>query len=153
MKPYRLCPCHLPDLISHHSPLTHCSNHTRFPTFLRTFLPQGLCTCSSLLLEYTLPSDPHMTPSRPSAWPSLPILAKMSICHPYTLLPTPPHPPALFFFLGFYHHLIFVCVCACKVISVMCDPMDCSLPGSSVHGILQARILEWVAVPSSRGVS
>ena len=31
--------------------------------------------------------------------------------------------------------------------------MDCSLPGSSVHGILQARILEWVAVPSSRGSS
>ena len=27
------------------------------------------------------------------------------------------------------------------------DPMDCSLPGSSVHGILQARILEWVAIP------
>ena len=33
------------------------------------------------------------------------------------------------------------------------DPMDCSLPGSSVHGILQARILEWVAMPSSRGFS
>ena len=32
----------------------------------------------------------------------------------------------------------------------LCDPMDCSLPGSSVHGILQARILEWVAFPSSR---
>ena len=31
-----------------------------------------------------------------------------------------------------------------------CDPMDCSPPGSSVHGILQARILEWVAMPSSR---
>ena len=30
----------------------------------------------------------------------------------------------------------------------LCDPMDC-LPGSSVHGILQARILEWVAMPSS----
>ena len=30
------------------------------------------------------------------------------------------------------------------------DPMDCSLPGSSLHGILQARILEWVAMPSSR---
>ena len=29
--------------------------------------------------------------------------------------------------------------------------MDCSLPGSSVHGILQARILEWVAIPFSRG--
>ena len=32
-----------------------------------------------------------------------------------------------------------------------CNPMDCSLPGSSVHGILQARILEWVPVPFSRG--
>ena len=33
----------------------------------------------------------------------------------------------------------------------VCDPMDCIRPGSSVHGILQARILEWVAVPFSRG--
>ena len=31
----------------------------------------------------------------------------------------------------------------------MCDPTDCSLPGSSEHGILQARILGWVAMPSS----
>ena len=35
----------------------------------------------------------------------------------------------------------------------LCDPMDCSLPGSSVHGILQARILEWVAISFSRGFS
>ena len=35
----------------------------------------------------------------------------------------------------------------------LCDPMDCSLPGSSVHGLLQAGILEWVAMPSSRGSS
>ena len=35
----------------------------------------------------------------------------------------------------------------------LCDPMDCSPPGSSVHGILQARILEWVAMPSSRACS
>ena len=32
----------------------------------------------------------------------------------------------------------------------LCDPMDCSPPGSSVHGIFQARILEWVAVSFSR---
>ena len=32
----------------------------------------------------------------------------------------------------------------------LCDPVDCSLPGSFVHGILQARILEWVAISSSR---
>ena len=35
----------------------------------------------------------------------------------------------------------------------LCDPKDCSLPGSSVRGIIQARILEWVATPSSRGSS
>ena len=33
------------------------------------------------------------------------------------------------------------------------DPMDCNLPGSSVHVILQARILEWVAIPFFRGSS
>ena len=35
----------------------------------------------------------------------------------------------------------------------LCDPVDCSRSGSSVHGILQARILEWGAIPSSRGSS
>ena len=35
----------------------------------------------------------------------------------------------------------------------LCNTMDCSLPGSYVHGILQARILEWITMPSSRGSS
>ena len=35
----------------------------------------------------------------------------------------------------------------------LCDPMDCSLQGSSVHGIFQARVLEWVAISFSRGSS
>ena len=35
----------------------------------------------------------------------------------------------------------------------LCDPIDCNPPGSSVHGILQARILEWVAISYSRGSS
>ena len=35
----------------------------------------------------------------------------------------------------------------------LCDPKDCSLPGSSICGILQARILEWVAISFSRGSS
>ena len=41
------------------------------------------------------------------------------------------------------------CVCAksSQLCPTLCDPMDCSLPGSSVHEILQARILEWVAMP------
>ena len=33
----------------------------------------------------------------------------------------------------------------------LCDPMDCSLPGSSIHGIFQARIMEWVSISFSRG--
>ena len=33
----------------------------------------------------------------------------------------------------------------------LCDPVDCSPPGSSIHGILQARILEWIAISFSRG--
>ena len=45
------------------------------------------------------------------------------------------------------------CMCVCEVVSTLCHPMDCSPPGSSVHGILQAGILEWVALPSSRGSS
>ena len=44
-----------------------------------------------------------------------------------------------------------VCVCA-QLCSTVCDPRDCSLPGSSVLGILQARIMEWVAIPFSRGI-
>ena len=39
-------------------------------------------------------------------------------------------------------------VLSCPVMSTLCDPMDCSLPGSSVHGISQQEILEWVATPS-----
>ena len=35
----------------------------------------------------------------------------------------------------------------------LCDPMDCSLSGSSIHGIFQARVLEWVAISFSRGSS
>ena len=35
----------------------------------------------------------------------------------------------------------------------LCDPMDCSLPGFSVHGIFQAKVLEWVAIAFSRGSS
>ena len=46
-----------------------------------------------------------------------------------------------------------VCVSVIQLYLTLYDPMDCSPPSFSVHGILQARILEWVAVPSSRGSS
>ena len=47
-------------------------------------------------------------------------------------------------------------ICVCEVSQscpTLCDPVDCSPPGSSVHGILQARILEWVAISFFRGPS
>ena len=46
-----------------------------------------------------------------------------------------------------------VCVLVAQSCPALCNPMDCSLPGSSVHGIFQARILEWVAIPVCRGAS
>ena len=42
--------------------------------------------------------------------------------------------------------------CSLQLCLTLCNPMDCSPPGSSVHGILQARILEWLAIPSSRSL-
>ena len=48
------------------------------------------------------------------------------------------------------------CVRACWLLQscpTVCEPVDCSPPGSSVHGILQARLLEWIAMPSSKGSS
>ena len=45
-----------------------------------------------------------------------------------------------------------VCVLVVQSCSTLCDPMGCSLPGSPVHGILQARMLEWVAVSFSANI-
>ena len=50
-------------------------------------------------------------------------------------------------FKSLSHHMHAKLLQSCPILY---DPMDCSLPGSSVHGILLARILEWVAMPSSR---
>ena len=52
---------------------------------------------------------------------------------------------------------VCVCVCVCMLVAQLCLPlcnlMDCSLPGSSVHGILWVRILKWVAISFCRGSS
>ena len=47
-------------------------------------------------------------------------------------------------------HIWYVKVSVTQPHLTFCNPMDCSPPGSSVHGILQVRILEWVAIPFSR---
>ena len=50
-------------------------------------------------------------------------------------------------------HLLQKSVTVTQSCLTLCDPMDCNPPGSSVHGILQARILEWVAIPFFKGSS
>ena len=48
---------------------------------------------------------------------------------------------------------IYICIYICSVTQLcptLCDPTNCSLPGSSVHGIFHARTLEWVNIFSSR---
>ena len=46
-----------------------------------------------------------------------------------------------------------VCVLVSQSCLTLCDPMDCGQPGSCIYGVLQARILEWVAILFSRGFS
>ena len=52
-----------------------------------------------------------------------------------------------------FRELSYVSVWVAQSCQTLCDPMDCRQPGSSVHGILQARILECIATPFSRGSS
>ena len=68
--------------------------------------------------------------------------------------------PFILFYAPLYSTVLgtlFLCVCgmcvgakSLQLCPTLCSPMDCSPPGTSVHGILQARILVWVAMPSSR---
>ena len=52
---------------------------------------------------------------------------------------------------GLIEGTLNVKVLVTQLCPTFCDPIDCTLPGFSVHGILQARILEWVAIAFSRG--
>ena len=83
--------------------------------------------------------SPHFTcTTSPSLQLAYSILLAQFYCLPHTII-------------------MCVCVCVCELVAqlcpTLCDPMDCSLPGSSVRGILPARILEWIAISFSRGSS
>ena len=54
---------------------------------------------------------------------------------------------------SFHIDLLVICAVLTQLCPTRCDPMDSRPPGTSVHGILQARILEWAAISSSRGSS
>ena len=79
----------------------------------------------------------------------------------FVVLPYKIHLVTIYLKIALYLYLcVCVCVCVCVCARahsqwclILCDPMHCSPPGSSVHGILQARTLEQVATSSSKGSS
>ena len=108
-----------------------------------SFLPH--CDAASLISLLVLYSRPCICPV--SAWcflifPHFQVSAWMP--SPQRDLPNCPY---------LKRPLKRVKVLVAQLCLTLCDTMDCSPPGSSVHGILQARILEWVAIPFSRGSS
>ena len=112
------------------SPSRHqCPDLTEGPALTQTC--KGCSSCSRLCLHlYSLTGRPLLSP--------------VSLCSNVTST------RAVF--------LVCVCVCVCvyahdQSSPTLCNPMDCSLPGFFILGTVQARILEWVAISSSRGSS
>ena len=91
----------------------------------------------NILYHFPALNPDHLPNSNPDDYPWPKVLVQLGKRHCIVCLET----------------LKSVHVCVAQSCLTLCDPMDCSSPGSSVRGILQARILEWVAMPSSRGLS
>ena len=80
----------------------------------------------------------------------------MATCYPYTHTHTHTHTHCCLYTTFRVSHTLSCCCCFCLVTKsrlILCNDMDYSLPGSSVHGIFQSRILEWVAISFSGGSS
>ena len=136
--------------------------HHHLPEFTQTQVP--LCSVQFSSVTQLCPTlwDPmnHSTPGLP-VHHQLPEFTPTHVhrvsdaiqpSHPWSFPSPPARNPS-------QHQSLFQCMKvksesevsqSCPILS---DPMDCSLPGSSAHGILQARILAWVAIPFSRGFS
>ena len=116
-------------------------------------------------LPFPSPGDhpnPGIEPGSPALWADSRVPLSMEnalsfrsqhICHLLQLTQI-----TLNYYLNYYLKIpiivLVMCVCVCAQSCLpLCDPMDYSPPGSSVHGIFQARILEWVAISYSRGSS
>ena len=109
--------------------------------------PFYLCIQSiylSILSPVCLSSSLYIYPSIHSS--SLPVYPSSLCIHPSI------HPICFSIYHVYNLSCIYMYVCAQSCLT-HCDHVNYSLPGSSVHGISQARILEWVAMPSSRGSS
>ena len=91
---------------------------------------------------WTLPSQAFGPPSKPSQMYIWLVSFKTNSWMPEILCMLIEHVP-------WVRHIVNVPARSLQSCLTLCSPMDCSPPGSSVHAILQVRILEWVAMPSS----
>ena len=101
-------------------------------------------------------SDPTVTVKQPSTRPGVhkqPNLAYHPFLQNTCFVETQPHSFIWMFSMTPFMLQQCACMLSHSACPTRCDPMDCSLPRSSVHGILQARILGWGAILSSRGFS
>ena len=99
----------------------------------------------------------HVGSSRTRDWTHVPCIGRWILNYwatravPARAFPKETHLRDTKFLCGDEHYFKYACMQtkSLQSCSTLCDPMDCSLPGCSVPGILQARILEWVAMPFS----
>ena len=157
------------------SPLSHShtSNRTVSPPFPKHSTPGLLSCCSLKLLPCPPPKEPLLIMRRPARihqaefflfnfyW-SVVKWISCTCTHTHSLLDALPIQVITEDWVEFpaQHDRLFFVICLYMKMNevtqsclTLCDPVDCSLPGLSVHGIFQARVPEWVAISFSRGYS
>ena len=131
---------------------TAMKNHRRRSAFYRHF--SGVCSVPGSVLAAVGQAARVST-----AFPELTVCWRDQLLHMTLLMWWDYHKGSSHMQLPQSHPMQWVepCMCVCVCVCVysvasLCNPMDCSPPGSSIHGILQARILGWVAISFSRGM-
>ena len=128
-------------MVLHYSSVCVCARVHSMHRQVQFFISAYLCLAISLLL-YSLPPFLFTLSLFWPHWLAYGILVSQPGIKPLPSTPTPQWE------LG----VLTTGAQSLQSCPTLCDLMDCSPPGSSVHGILQARILECVAMPSSRGI-
>ena len=101
----------------------------------------NICFTTSMWIVFLLFEVPNLSPQHPLLFSGIVSKVRASVTSTsYSV------------FLGL-SHVCYCCRLGTQLCPILCNPMDCSPSGSSVHGIFQARILQWVVIPSFRGSS
>ena len=149
-----LCHCSITKLCPSHFDTMNCSTRASLSFTISQRLLKFMSIESLMLSNHLIPCHPLLL--LPSIFPSIRVFSNESALHirwpkywsfsispsnEYSGLPVNTVPPC------------FVCAKSLQSCLTLCNPMDHSLPGPSLLGILQARIQEWVVMPSFRGSS